>query len=89
MTTYTMLAIAELREENDKLKMDLETVQRELETYKFKEQEEGGYIYFNGIDNCKKCKGWDGQDDRCECGNQRVSWTYDEEWPQYPIARSH
>ena len=25
------------------------------------------------------CKGWDGIDKRCECGNRRVCWQYDNE----------
>lgn len=34
-----------------------------------------GYIAFNGDDNCEDCRGWDGKDRRCECGNRRVSWS--------------
>lgn len=25
----------------------------------------------------KECRGWDGQDRRCDCGNRRVSWELD------------
>jgi hypothetical protein len=34
--------------------------------------------YFQGFDqdNCEDCKGWDGLDYRCECGNRRVYWSY-------------
>ena len=29
-------------------------------------------------DNCNEnCRGWDGNDNRCECSNRRVSWTWD------------
>jgi hypothetical protein len=24
--------------------------------------------------NCDDCPGWDGQSNRCECGNRRVAW---------------
>jgi hypothetical protein len=84
-----MEIIDNLKKKIMKLEEDLQTVQTELEIYKFKELEDDGYIYFNGIDNCEECKGWDGIDDRCQCGNQRVSWFYDDEWPQYPKAMSH
>jgi hypothetical protein len=26
------------------------------------------------LDDAKECDGWDGVDNRCECGNRRVSW---------------
>lgn len=35
------------------------------------------------IDPPGKCHGWDGFDERCSCGNRRVSWEWDEkrqEW---------
>jgi hypothetical protein len=89
MTTYAMETIAILREKIEQLEMDIHIVQNELEIYKFEEQQQDGYIYFNGIDNCGECKGWNGSDDRCQCGNQRVAWFYNHEKPQYPIARSH
>jgi hypothetical protein len=29
-------------------------------------------------DNCNDtCRAWDGNDNRCECRNRRVSWTWD------------
>ena len=36
-----------------------------------------GSISFNGDDNCENCSGWDGESRRCDCGNRRVSWSYD------------
>ena len=29
---------------------------------------------FDGSDDCEDCSGWDGKDNRCNCGNRRVSW---------------
>lgn len=84
-----LIKINNLEKQVKNLEMDLIIVRKELEAYKFKEQEDNGYIYFNGIDNCEDCKGWDGIDDRCQCGNQRVDWFYDDDWPQYPKAMSH
>lgn len=37
----------------------------------------GSYTSFNGNDYCEKCRGWDGESRRCECGNRRVNWAYD------------
>ena len=34
----------------------------------------GEYISFSGDDNCENCKGWDGENHSCQCGNRRVSW---------------
>ena len=37
-----------------------------------------GFRIFRGDNNCKiTCKGWDGESDRCDCGERRVSWDYD------------
>ena len=42
-------------------------------------------IYNNpgGIDTkaCDECNEWDGESRRCECGNRRIDWEYDE--PKY------
>lgn len=42
----------------------------------------GGYSRYEGeysdSDDAPKCNGWDGSSRRCECGNRRVSWEYDE-----------
>ena len=36
------------------------------------------YIDFNGNETCfdyhDHCDGWDGRNDRCQCGNRRVMW---------------
>ena len=37
----------------------------------------------NDVIESGKCHGWDGFDERCSCGNRRVSWEWDEkrqEW---------
>lgn len=39
----------------------------------------GGFIQFDGNDYCENCRGWDGRDRRCECGNRRVGWVWDDE----------
>ncbi|MCK4665910.1 hypothetical protein KAU33_04130 [Candidatus Dependentiae bacterium] len=37
-----------------------------------------GFTMFRGDNNCKiSCRGWDGESDRCECGERRVGWDYD------------
>lgn len=46
-----------------------------------KSAEEQGFIDFDG-QNCNdwkeddepECSGWDGSDNRCDCGNRRVNW---------------
>ena len=35
--------------------------------------EDDGYFDFSG-QNCDDCPGWDGESNRCECGNRRVCW---------------
>lgn len=35
---------------------------------------EGDFVSFDGSDGCQTCRGWDGGDNRCDCGNRRVSW---------------
>ncbi len=30
---------------------------------------------FGGNDSCEDCAGWNGVDNRCNCGNRRVYWT--------------
>lgn len=39
--------------------------------------EEGGMIEFDGstCDEEAQCMGWDGEDRRCDCGNNRVYWS--------------
>lgn len=37
-----------------------------------------GPIGFSGQNCDGPCSGWDGESKRCECGNRRVSWTYDD-----------
>lgn len=39
-------------------------------------KKDGGPFNFNG-QNCDDCDGWNGNDRRCNCGNRRVSWSYD------------
>ena len=36
------------------------------------------WFEFEGDDYCEDCPGWDGFSNRCECGNRRVDWVYDE-----------
>lgn len=37
-----------------------------------------GWIEFADDNDCEDdCKGWDGVESRCDCGNRRVYWTYD------------
>lgn len=33
------------------------------------------WFYFNGQNCDGPCRGWDGKEHRCDCGNRRVSWT--------------
>ena len=35
---------------------------------------DGEFIPFDGCDE-EGCRGWDGKDRRCDCGNRRVYWT--------------
>ena len=35
------------------------------------------FIEFIGDSNCEDCRGWDGFDRRCDCGNRRVNWEKD------------
>lgn len=37
-------------------------------------RETGDYISFN-YQNCDDCSGWDGESNRCSCGNRKVYWT--------------
>jgi len=39
-----------------------------------KKQEEGGFHDFSGQNCDGPCEGWDGSNNRCQCGNRRVSW---------------
>jgi uncharacterized protein YcfJ len=38
----------------------------------------GGFTGFVGDDDCENCRGWNGIDRRCDCGNRRVSWVDDD-----------
>ena len=40
-------------------------------------KDSNGWIKFAGNDYCENCRGWDGKDKRCDCGNRRVSWEED------------
>lgn len=51
-----------------------ELKQKEIEAIK----KSGGFVSFAGDDNCEDCEGWDGEDSRCQCGNRRVSWAYED-----------
>ena len=63
----------------------------ELIIEKLRELEEDEFIDFNGF-NCHEwshrnddeelCSGWDGRSKRCECGNRRVDWEYNERWDE-------
>lgn len=74
MSTYATRQDAELAAEKKSLQM--------LET--------GETIEFEG-QNCEiECDGWDGSHRRCECGNRRVSWDFNEypkgAWKFYAAA---
>lgn len=37
--------------------------------------EEEVWYDFDGNDDCdESCRGWNGEDRRCDCGNRRVDW---------------
>jgi hypothetical protein len=38
------------------------------------ELREETWYSFAGDDNCEDCRGWDGIEYRCDCGNRRVYW---------------
>lgn len=61
----------ENKEKSDKLKEMIFEIQKQCITG-------GGYISFRGSYNCEDCDGWDGESRRCECGNRRIDWGYDE-----------
>jgi hypothetical protein len=50
-----------------------------------------GHIGFEGF-NCRDigndCKGWDGKSRRCDCGNRRVSWVWDDVNPSFVWAEA-
>lgn len=40
---------------------------------------EDGFVEFRGDDYCEdECRGWDGESYRCECGNRRMDWEWDD-----------
>lgn len=41
------------------------------------ERIENGVLFDFEGQNCDDCQGWDGISRRCECGNNRVCWIYD------------
>jgi hypothetical protein len=40
---------------------------------------------FAGKNCTRPCRGWDGKDGRCDCGNRRVYWT-DDDGHRYAMA---
>jgi len=38
-------------------------------------QRTGVNIEFSGGESCEDCDGWDGTDNRCQCGTRRVGWS--------------
>ena len=37
-----------------------------------------GFMIFHGNENCKaSCRGWDGESDRCDCGECEVVWDFE------------
>ena len=36
------------------------------------------FIDFDGQNCSGPCSGWDGESNRCECGNRRVDWSWDD-----------
>lgn len=49
----------------------------EIERCKKELKESGAKLSFDGDDSCEDCEGWDGESNRCECGNRRVCWGAD------------
>jgi len=49
----------------------------EIERRKKELKESGAWLSFDGDDSCEDCEGWDGESNRCECGNRRVCWWAD------------
>jgi hypothetical protein len=56
-----------------------------IEQIKKKIKESGCKLSFNGDDSCEDCEGWDGESNRCECGNRRVCWESDGDF-ENPLA---
>jgi hypothetical protein len=50
---------------------------------------DSGPFEFEGF-NCDQdeCNGWNGLDDRCECGNRRVSWVFSDD-ETFVYAEAH
>lgn len=59
--------------------LPIEFVRNRILPYYFTIDYEGD-ILFSG-QNCDDCAGWDGLSRRCNCGNRRVSWTIDHNFP--------
>jgi hypothetical protein len=68
MTTYTSLHDAELAAEakSAELAKDWDTVDFD------------GHNCADAWEEGQSCDGWDGNDNRCECGNRRVGWSFSE-----------
>lgn len=45
----------------------------------------GVMFSFSGEDYCENCSGWDGERHRCECGNRRVYWEAEGDFPDMYI----
>jgi hypothetical protein len=74
-----------MNERSEKFKLAIERYKKDHDdgsgTYEF--IDDGGACYWDS-----GCGGiWDGEDRRCNCGNRRVAWVYDEEDDRaYPEA---
>lgn len=44
------------------------------------EELKGEYINFRGNNCYDPCDGWDGDSHRCQCGNRRIEWCFDERY---------
>lgn len=61
-----------IKEEDNKIKR--KAVKKYMRQYG-----EDGFVEFRGDDYCEdECRGWDGESHRCECGNRRMDWEWDD-----------
>ena len=82
------------------LKNAIKTINRGIESFhdkaramdeikiqaKIKSLTDDEFVEFDGDDNCiDECRGWNGKDKRCDCGNRRLCWRVDND-EVYPEA---
>jgi len=75
-------AVAFLVERGQKLDIDFEaqhavSAANDLRFAELVKEVGEGPHSFSGDCYCEDCSGWDGESRRCECGNRRVSWSYE------------